>query len=182
MRLAFLLPFLLATAPVAAQPPAGGAPSAEALAAALELMPPELIEQQLFAGTMQLIDVIVEEQAEASRRRGEELPAELLRRLRNLLQDENRAVVEAMLPTFRSEAAMIYARHFSVEELRELRRLQQNPVMQRMERLMPQLMAEIGRIGARASAERQPDLERRIAEMVAEWQAEREAGERPPRT
>ncbi|MEA3017659.1 MAG: hypothetical protein QOI38_2381 [Sphingomonadales bacterium] len=181
MRIAVAALLALA-APLAAQPAPQAAPSPEAIAAALELLPTERIEQQLLAGTLQMTEAVIEEEAEAMRRRGEEMPPELLARLRSLLLQENRATAEAMLPTFRTEAAMLYARYFSVEELRELHRLQQHPVMRRMEEVGPELMTELMRIGLRAAADRHPELQRRIAETVAEWEAEQAAAQRRPET
>ncbi|HEX8653637.1 MAG TPA: DUF2059 domain-containing protein [Allosphingosinicella sp.] len=182
MRIAIAAALLALAPPLAAQPPSEVAPSAEAIAAALELLPRERIEQQLLAGTMQMTEAVIDEETQAMRRRGEEMPPELLARLRALLLEENRATAQAMLPTFRNQAAMLYARYFSVEELRELHRLQQNPVMRRMEEVGPQLMTELMRIGLRAAADRQPELQRRIAETIAEWEAEQAAALRRPET
>jgi len=173
-----------AASPAVAQPGSAGAaaPTPEAIAAALELLPQDMLEQQMVAASVHLIDAMIEEQTAAARRRGEDMPDELVQRIRVLIHDENRTVVESVLPTIRNDAAMIYARYFTAEELRELRRIQQLPVMRRAERLMPEIMAELSRIGMRAAADRQPELQRRISELVEQWFAEQDARRARPRT
>jgi hypothetical protein len=166
---------LLLAYPAAARQSTTPEPSrSEAFTAALALLEDMDLEQQMMAGALQSTEAAMGVQIEALQKRGVELPATLTERLRVLVLEEAKTMVELMSPTIRTEAATIYANFFSAEELRELKRLQSNPVAQKATKLAPLLMAELAKIGMRVSAERGPQLEAKIADMVAQWIAERE--------
>lgn len=183
-----LLMFVMA-APVLAGDPSETAPPAvatatdpETLAAALALFEGQDVEEQLLASALHMVKASMDADMESLKAKGIEMPESLTERLRAFAYEETRLMVEEMAPTFRQDAAVIYARHFTAAELRELKRLQDLPVMKKMEGLAPSLMAELSKIGMRAAAERMPEFERKAMELVEQWIAEEEMVDAGPRT
>jgi hypothetical protein len=165
----YFLPILLLADAAALNAQAAPAPDRQGIEAALALFEGQDLEGQMLASAVQLTDASLSAEIEAMKARDIELPKDLEDRLRQLVFGEVKSMVDEMSPTFRLEAATIYASNFSVEELRELKRLQANPVMRKAEKVMPQMMVDIGKAGMKLSAERRPEIERKITEMVKEW-------------
>ena len=161
---------------------AAATPSREAVEAALRLFEDDQFESQMLAGAMSMTEAAVDTRIEAMKAEGTEFPEELAASLRTIAYDETRAMVEEMAPTFRLEAAMIYARHFTVGELAELKALQSSPVMQKAERLAPELMGDIGRVGMKIAAARAPEMERKVADTIRKWLEDQELGAEGPKT
>lgn len=144
----------------------------EAFAAALALFDGEDLEEQLRSGMMLVMEETFRTEMEGLRANGMEMPADLQQRLLYIVTSETEALVKELIPTFRAEAAAIYAARFTAEELRELKVLQAYPVMRKMEREAAAIMIEMGRIGQRAAEGRMGSLERRLQRMIEQWQAE----------
>lgn len=174
-------PVVRVIAPPAAAP-APDDPDSEAFAAALALFEGKDMRQQLLASVGNMMGTALETRLSAYREQGKEIPPSLLQKLHVLLAREAEAMVDAVEPTFVSETAAVYARHFTAEELHELKRLQDNPVMQKAERIMPQLFAELSKIGLRAAEERRPEFEKNIADMLGAWLQEQKLDVEPPKT
>ena len=154
----------------------------QALAAALALFDGPDLEDQLLASALHMVKASMDTEIEALRARDVEMPETLVEELRAFLYEETRLMVEEMAPTFRQDAAAVYARYFTAEELKELKRLQENPVMRKAEKLAPSLMAELSKIGMRVAAERMPDIERRGQELVEKWIVEKAMMDAGPKT
>lgn len=189
MKLMHVLPALMLAAAspgVAAEPsspaPAIAANDPGALAAALDLFDGMDLEDQLLASALHMVKAAIDTRVEAMSAEGVELPETLTERLRAFMYEETRLMVEDLAPTYRQDAASIYARHFTAEELRELKRLQDQPVMQKMERLAPSLMAELSKIGMRVAAERNAEIERKAVEIVEQWLTEETMAQGGPKT
>lgn len=165
-----------------APPPQAGAADPETYAAALALFEGIDLHQQLLSSVAHAMSAAVEVQIEALRKRGMELPPPLLQKLQVLLAEEGQAMVADIEPDFASEAAAVYARHFTAAELRELKRLKENPVMQKAERIAPLLMSELAKIGLAASAERQPEFMRKVETLVQQWLDEQQLHAEAPET
>ena len=180
--------FMLAAASPALAGEAANAPppvaeaDPETLAAALALFEGQDVEKQLLASALHMVKASMDADMESLKAKGVELPESLTQRLRALAYEETRLMVGEMAPTFRQDAAAIYAQYFTAEELRELKRLQDHPVMKKMEGLMPSLMAELSKIGMRAAAERMPEVEHKAQELVRQWLAEETMAKAGPKT
>lgn len=189
MKLVRFLPALMfaAASPAFAAEPLSAPPAAstndpEALAAALALFDGMDLQDQLLASALHMVKAAIDTRMETLSAQGTDLPETLTEKLRAFMYEETRLMVEEMAPTYRQDAAAVYARHFTAEELRELKLLQERPVMQKMERLAPSLMAELGKIGMRVAAERSDEMERKAVELVEQWLAEETMAEAGPRT
>jgi hypothetical protein len=158
-----------AAAPIVAVPRAPAAPSEETMTAALALFDQKELEDQMMGSAIRVAQVALEARLESLRKRGIVLPDPLVARLNAVSLEEVKSMVDTMLPTFRVDAATIYARYFTADELRELKRLQDNPVSLKLRQLTPNIVAEITKVTLRVSEERMPELERRSKEIVEGW-------------
>lgn len=163
-------------------PPAATTGDADTLAAALALFDGQDVDGQLLASALHMAKASMEADMESLKAKGIDMPQSLTERLSALIYEETKLMVEQMAPTFRQDAAAIYARYFTAEELRELKRLQEHPVMKKMEGLAPSLMAELSKIGMRAAAERMPEIERKSQELVEQWLSDESMAEAGPNT
>lgn len=175
-RLFLALGVVALTVPAAAQRPSS-APAAkpqdpEAFAAALALFDAEDLEEQLRSSMVLMAEEGFRQQIDLLEAGGDSPPHDLVDRIGQVVASEAEILAKTLLPTFRAEAAAVYAAHFTADELRQLKELSAHPVMQKMDRLTPVLMVEISRIGHRAAAERIPVIQRRMERMLEEWIAE----------
>ena len=157
-----------ATSPPVAAPE----PSDEAISIAQELFAGEDVRQQFFAGALMGIDAGISAGQRVMERNGLEMDETLRERLRAVLGEATINIVDAELPQFRREAAMLYARRFTLEELRELRELMHRPVVRRMQAMLPQLMLELAQMSERMFEPYQEELDARGMEVVEQWLSE----------
>lgn len=167
---------MLAPVPAAAQP---GAPVSKPADPALFEAAMAVFEHiDLEAQVEQSLLLTLEDEMAAQQRMlaegGLDMPADLMERLHAILRSEVGAMAKEIMPSFRAEAAAIYAAHFTLEELRELARLMQNPVMRKLEGMAPVIAVEMSRIGRRAAEARGPALVGRLERMLEEWMAEQQ--------
>lgn len=172
----------LATAPAAPtiQPRQAAQPSpaadAERLAAAMDLFEPAILKQQMLAGVLHMANAAMDVELKAREEQGQAIPESLVTRLKAVTFEDAEELVDDMAPSFRADAAAIYAQRFTAAELREIKAIQAQPVMRKMEKLAPEMMAEIAKIGMAKAAERAPELKRKIEQTVQEWLANEGAG------
>ena len=165
-------------------PPANvsDAPDAEALAAALALFEGSELEERLMASALHMTKVSIETEMDELKARNIEFPDALTARLSEFMFEETRKMVEEITPTYRADAAAVYARYFTAEELRELKRLQDTPVMKKAGELSPVLLSELGRIGMKVAAARMPEIQRKGQEVVEQWLLEEAMADPGPGT
>ena len=175
---ALLQPALeVVTPPPIAQVPVNMAPSEEAIAEAAKLFEGDAFRDQLMAGVMMGLNEGIQQEL-ARNGATDEIDDATLARLHDGLMAEFATIIDTELAVFRREAALIYARRFSLDELRELHALMQRPVFKKMEQLTPLLMLEMERVSTRLFQPHMPALMERAAEIAAEIAAERTGGSR----
>jgi hypothetical protein len=136
--------------PPAAPPPVSAirpavpqeAPSAEAIAEAMKLFERDELRNQMMAGFMVGVSEAIAHQRARTEGSGG-LDEQAAARLQAAVRPEIELAIDAELPNFRRQAALVYARNFTLEELRELNELNQRPLFRKMERLTPVLMGQI---------------------------------------
>ncbi|HEY5724060.1 MAG TPA: hypothetical protein VIT45_17260 [Allosphingosinicella sp.] len=176
----------LLSAPVSAQQaspaPAAAQPDPAALDAARALLRSNNFEAQLGESARQNASATFNTFLEAAERRQGPMPADLRQRVERLVLESVDAMVEDMKPTALDEAAAVYARYFTAAEIEELRRLQDNPVLVKFKTFAPSFMSELMQIGARAAAERMPDLQEKLKAETTAWEKQQQAARRPEKT
>jgi hypothetical protein len=155
--------------PMAGHAQSGTGPELDAIVAARELMVAMDLTGQMEATVLQTGNATVTtvlQQIVADY--GLEIPDELESQFRLVVMEHLQDYVREVRDTAVDEAALIYARYFGADELRTLTALHAHPVMAKMIKVGPALMADLMQVGTAESLRRMPDLQRRIAEVVAD--------------
>lgn len=179
-KLSAALALLVLAVPAAAQQ---REPDPAALDAARDLLAASDFEAQVESSSRQVVEATITTMlAELEAQHGEPYPAALEDEIRQILREHNEALLAEMRPTMLEESARIYARYFTAEELLELRRLQSHPVMVKFQRIAPQFTTEMSQIGVAEATRRLPELQRRIAEAMADWERRSQLPAQAPST
>lgn len=169
-------PRVLAPPPIVSAP-AIITPSDEAIAEAAKMFAGDAFRDQLMAGVMIGINQSVNDEIARAGADGM-LDEEVSARIQDALTAEFAAIIDTELAAFRREAALLYARRFSLEELRELNALMQQPVFRKLEQLAPLLSLEIAQVSVRLFEPHMPALMERAGEIANEIMAGRRGGSR----
>ena len=156
--------------------PARAEPSEEAIAEAAKMFEGEAFRDQLMAGVMIGINQGIDERA--LRGGTGALDEGTSDRIQDALMAEFATIIDTELAAFRREAALMYARRFTLDELREINVLMQQPVFKKLERLAPLLSLEMMQTGVRLFEPHMAALIERAGEIAAEIAAERTGGTR----
>jgi uncharacterized protein len=155
--------------PVAGHAQSATGPELDAIVAARELMVAMDLTGQMEATVLQTgnatVTTVLQQMADDY---DLEIPEELESQFRLVVMEHLQDYVREVRDTAAEEAALIYARHFSADELRTLSALHTHPVMVKMIEVGPALMADLMQVGTAESLRRLPELQRRIAEVVAD--------------
>lgn len=89
-------------------------------------------------------------------------------RLSSTIAEFMRSTISKHKTSLRRGTALIYARHFSVEELDRLAVLQRDPLMQKFQTELPQISAELMAMSNAMMAAEQPKLRAAIQQILQE--------------
>jgi hypothetical protein len=161
-------PEIVAPPPVAQAPgPAAAEPTAEMVAEAMKLVDGPDLRDQLIAGVMIGLNDGVQSQLDQTGG-GEGMDQAAADRIQEALLEEFKDVIDAEVGDLRREAALLYARRFTLDELRELNRVMDLPVFKKMERLTPVLTMEMMDATMRLFAPHMEQLLKRGRELYHE--------------
>jgi uncharacterized protein len=162
---ALLLAAALVATPLAAQAPV--APDATTLAAARDLMTATDIQGQMKA----LMPRMAEAAGTQLRQMfaDNKMPDGLQQQMTAAIQANMASMQDVMTPQVIDQMAMVYARHFSVDELKRLTVLMRDPVMTRYRAEMPNMMGEIMPIMFEAMKPQQQVFQAKMRQIIADW-------------
>jgi len=103
--------------------PASAEPTAEMVEEAMKLFEGPALRDQMLAGVMMGLN----EGAQSRMGGGEALNEATAHRIQEALLEEFKTIIDAEIGKVRREAALLYARRFTLDELRELNRLMDIP-------------------------------------------------------
>jgi hypothetical protein len=170
-------PEIIAPPPIVQAPRAAPAePAAELIEEAMKLFDGPELRDQMIAGVM--IGLNEGMQAQLGRPDATEtLDEAASNRIQEALLEEFEDVIDAEVGNLRREAALLYARRFTMDELRELNRLMDMPVFKKMERLTPVMTMEMMDAAMRLFAPHMEQLLKRGRELFHEMMDARSSGE-----